>query len=103
MADHSWEAGGPCRGSPNPGHAGPQADPVGPAVWTVRYVDRMGERPLHRVIYIGDDDRLVYLLRRQLAAYRMLGGLTEEVARHARLAATAGNAMRRLAAGRRRW
>lgn len=74
----------------------------GRLAWAVRYVDRSGTKPVHRTIFLGDDPRLIALVRQQLKAYRMLGAMTEAIAGHARLAATISFAARRLATGRRR-
>ncbi len=70
----------------------------GRRAWAVRWVERSGDRPVHHALYLGDDERLVALARRHLGYFRMLGDLPEEVAGHARFAATASYALRRLAA-----
>ncbi len=73
----------------------------GRRAWSVRYVDRSGARPVHRTIFIGNDVQLNALVRQQLKAYRMLGAMMEEIAGHARFAASASHTVRRLATGRR--
>jgi len=71
----------------------------GRRAWAVRYIDRSGLKPVHRSLFIGDDPRLIDLVRRQLEAYRMIGGMEAEIAGHARFAASAGVVVRHLAAG----
>jgi len=73
----------------------PKVTSSGRRAWAVRWVDRSGDRPVHRSVFVGDDGRLVDLVRRQLAEYRALGGLPGEVAGYARFAASASFAVRR--------
>lgn len=70
----------------------------GRRAWAVRWVERSGGKPVHHSLYLGDDERLVALARRHLGYFRLLGGMEEEINGHARFAATAGFAVRRLAA-----
>jgi len=74
----------------------------GRRAWTVRWVERSGVGTVHRTIYIGDDERLIGLVRRQLEHYRMVGDMPGEIAAFARIGATASFAVRRLAGGRQR-
>ncbi|MCA1684975.1 MAG: hypothetical protein LC745_03120 [Planctomycetia bacterium] len=80
----------------------PRVTGSGRREWAVRFVDRSGGKAVHRKVFLGDDPRLTDLARGQLAYYRTLGGMEGEVAGHARLAASASFAARRLAAGGRR-
>src|SRR4051794_25629624 len=75
-----------------------KATSSGRPAWAVRFVDRSGDKPVHHSVFVGDDERLVDLVRRQLDHYRVLGRLPDEVAGYARLAASASFAVRRLAA-----
>src|SRR3954466_7500354 len=61
-----------------------KATASGRRAWAVRWVDRSGDGPVHRSVFVGDDARLVDLVRRQLEHYRALGALPEDVAGYAR-------------------
>jgi hypothetical protein len=53
--------------------------------WAVRYVDRTGKKAVHHSVYLGDDERLVELVRLQLDHYRVLGRLPDEMAVYSRI------------------
>ena len=70
----------------------------GRRVWVVRFVEVVDGAKIHRSLYIGGDDQpeLLARTRRWLDQCRVGGRVAAAVAGHARLAAAACGALRRL-------
>jgi hypothetical protein len=70
----------------------------GRRVWVVRFVEAVGRAKIHRSLYIGGGDQPELLARTQrwLDHCRVSGRVAADVAGHARLAAVACGAIRRL-------
>jgi hypothetical protein len=70
----------------------------GRRVWVVRFVEVVEGAKIHRSLYIGGDDQPELLARTQrwLDHCRLSGRVAADVASHARLAAAACGAIRRL-------
>ena len=74
----------------------------GRRLWVVRYFVQEEGRRVHKSIYVGGDDvpELLDRVGHLLEEYRLQGRWAEEVEGYARIAARAGNIVRRLASGR---
>jgi hypothetical protein len=70
----------------------------GRRVWVVRFVEVVDGAKIHRSIYVAGDDqpRLLVMTQRWLDHCRVNGRVAAAVADHARLAAAACDAIRRL-------